>query len=373
MLYNTFKDLSLSALGFGAMRLPVLNGNEAEIDEEETARMVDYAMRAGINYFDTAWGYHSENSETVMGKILKNYPRESFYLATKFPGYDIKNLSRMEEIFSRQMEKLQTDYFDFYLVHNVCEVNIEYYLKPDLVDFLLNKKAEGKIRHLGFSIHGDINIMKSFLEAFGDVMEFCQIQLNWFDWSFQDAKAKVELLREYNIPFLVMEPLRGGKLASLPAEAESRLRALRADETIPAWSFRYLQGFEDAVIILSGMSDMSQLDANCKTFETFAPTTESENAVLYEIADSLKTGVPCTACRYCTKSCPAKLDIPRLLYLYNEFTFTDGGFLAKLALSAVDKDKQPSACIGCRKCIDLCPQMISIPEVLKEFAEKVAE
>ena len=373
MLYNTFKDLSLSALGFGAMRLPVLNGNEAEIDEEETARMVDYAMRAGINYFDTAWGYHSENSETVMGKILKNYPRESFYLATKFPGYDIKNLSRMEEIFSRQMEKLQTDYFDFYLVHNVCEVNIEYYLKPDLVDFLLKKKAEGKIRHLGFSIHGDINIMKSFLEAFGDVMEFGQIQLNWFDWSFQDAKAKVELLREYNIPFLVMEPLRGGKLASLPAEAESRLRELRADETIPAWSFRYLQGFEEAVVILSRMSDMSQLDANCKTFETFAPTSESENTVLYEIADSLRTGVPCTACRYCTKSCPAKLDIPRLLYLYNEFTFTDGGFLAKLALSAVDKDKQPSACIGCRRCIDLCPQMISIPEVLKEFAEKVAE
>lgn len=373
MLYKPFKDLSLSALGFGAMRLPVLNGNEAEIDEEETARMVDYAMRAGINYFDTAWGYHSENSETVMGKVLKNYPRESFYLATKFPGYDPKNLERMEEIFSRQMEKLHTEYFDFYLVHNVCELNIDYYLKPDLVEFLLKKKAEGKIRHLGFSVHSTLDNMKRFLEAFGDVMEFCQIQLNWFDWNFQDAKAKVELLKEYKIPFHVMEPLRGGKLASLPSEAEERLRDLRPDETIPAWSFRYLQGFEDAIVILSRMSDIAQLDANCKTFETFAPTTESENTVLYEIADSLKTGVPCTACRYCTKSCPAKLDIPRLLNIYNEFTFTDGGIIARLALSAVDKDRQPKACIGCRRCIDMCPQMISIPEVLKEFAEKAAE
>ena len=373
MLYRPFKDLNLSTLGFGAMRLPVLNGNEADIDEKETARMVEYAMRAGINYFDTAWGYHSENSETVMGKILKSYPRDSFYLATKFPGYDVKNLERMEEIFSRQMEKLQTDYFDFYLVHNVCEVNIEYYLKPDLVDFLLKKKSEGKIRHLGFSIHGDLSIMQRFLEAFGDVMEFCQIQLNWFDWDFQDAKSKVALLRKYNIPFLVMEPLRGGKLASLPAEAESKLKALRLDETIPAWSFRYLQGFDDVMVILSGMSDMQQLEANCKTFETFAPTTPTENAVLYEIAESLNTGVPCTACRYCTKSCPAELDIPRLLYLYNEFKFTDGGFIAKLAISAMAENKQPSACIACGKCAELCPQMIAVPDVLEEFSEKLKE
>ena len=373
MQYKEFKDLRLSALGFGAMRLPVINGDESRIDEAAAAEMVDFAMKSGINYFDTAWGYHSENSETVMGKILKAYPRESFYLATKFPGYDPENLKRMEEIFSRQMEKLQTDYFDFYLVHNVCEVNIEYYLKPDLVDFLLKQKEAGKIRHLGFSIHGDITIMQRFLAAFGDVMEFCQIQLNWFDWEFQDAKAKVALLREYNIPFLVMEPLRGGKLASLPVEAENTLRTLRPEETIPAWSFRYLQGFDDVMAVLSGMSDMQQLEANCKTFETFAPTTPEENRVLYTIADSLKTGVPCTACRYCTKSCPAELDIPRLLYLYNEFTFTDGGFLAKLALSAVPAEKQPSACIACGKCTELCPQKISVPDVLGEFTEKLAE
>ncbi len=373
MQYRQFKNLRLSQLGFGAMRLPVIDGDESRIDEAAAAEMVALAFDAGINYFDTAWGYHSENSETVMGKILKNYPRESFYLATKFPGYDPANLERMEEIFSRQMEKLQTDYFDFYLVHNVCEMNIEYYLKPDLVLFLREQKAAGKIRHLGFSVHGTLETTKRFLEAFADDMEFCQIQLNWFDWEFQDAKAKVELLKEYGIPFIVMEPLRGGKLVSLPEEAEAKLKELRRNETIPAWSFRYLQSFDDAIVILSGMSNAEQLDANCKTFETYAPTSKEENAVLYEIAESLNTGVPCTSCRYCTKSCPAELDIPRLLQIYNEFKFTDGGIIAKLALSALTEDKMPSACIACGKCAELCPQMIAIPDVLREFSEKLAE
>ena len=373
MQYRPFKDLSISQLGFGAMRLPVRDGNEADIDEEAAAQMVSAAFAAGINYFDTAWGYHSENSETVMGRILKEYPRDSFYLATKFPGYDPANLNRMEEIFTRQMEKLQTDYFDFYLVHNVCEINIDYYVKPDLVEFLKAQKAAGKIRHLGFSVHGTLETMQRFLDAFADDMEFCQIQLNWFDWSFQDAKAKVDLLKEYGIPFIVMEPLRGGKLAALPAEAEAKLQALRPDETIPAWSFRYLQGFEDAFVILSGMSNMEQLSANCKTFETFAPTKPEENTVLYKIAEDLNKGVPCTACRYCTKSCPAELDIPRLLHLYNEHLFSEGGFIGKLALSALPEDKQPAACIACGKCAELCPQMIDVPGVLREFTEILKE
>ena len=369
MQYKEFKDLRLSALGFGAMRLPVIDGDESRIDEAAAAEMVDFAMKSGINYFDTAWGYHSENSETVMGRILKAYPRESFYLATKFPGYDPENLNRMEEIFSRQMEKLQTDYFDFYLVHNVCEVNIEYYLNPDLMEFLREQKAAGKIRHLGFSVHGTFETMKRFLEAFSEDMEFCQIQLNWFDWEFQDAKAKVELLREYGIPFIVMEPLRGGKLASLPADAEEELKALRPDETIPAWSFRYLQSFADAFVVLSGMSNMAQLEENIKTFETDAPVTEEETKALYKIADSLKKGVPCTACRYCTTACPKGLDIPHLLFLYNEYLFTDGGIIAKIGISAVPEEKMPSACISCGKCERLCPQVIPVSLAFREFTE----
>ena len=371
MQYRTFADLRLSHLGFGAMRLPIIDGDEARIDEEAASRMVSAAFAAGINYFDTAWGYHSENSELVMGKILKAYPRDSFYLATKFPGYDPSNLERMEEIFSRQRDKLQTDYFDFYLVHNVCDVNIEYYLKPDLVAFLREQKSAGKIRHLGFSVHGDLAIMKRFLEAFADDMEFCQIQLNWFDWEFQDAKAKVELLREYNIPFIVMEPLRGGKLAALTEDAEAKLKALRPDETIPAWSFRYLQGFADAFVILSGMSNMEQLEENIQTFVEEKPTTEEENAVLYKIGESLKKGVPCTSCRYCTTTCPKGLDIPRLLYLYNEHKFTGGGFFAPLVLSSLPAEKHPSACISCGRCERACPQVIPVSLVFREFTESL--
>ncbi len=372
-MYKNFKDLRLSQLGFGAMRLPVVDGGDANIDEAATAAMVDRAIAAGINYFDTAWGYHEENSETVMGKILKKYPRESFYLATKFPGYDLANLEKIEEIFTRQMEKLQTDYFDFYLVHNVCEVNIKEYLKPDLMNFLREQKRLGKIRHLGFSVHGDQEVLEKFLEAYGSEMEFCQVQLNWFDYSFQDAKAKLELLKEWRIPVFVMEPLRGGKLVSLSGEAEAKLKAARPNASVPEWAFRYLQSFDEVAVILSGMSNMAQLEENIRVFETDEPTTPEENAILYEIAEGMNPGVPCTACRYCTKACPIGLDIPRLLFLYNEHIFSGGSFFAPMALSALPKDKQPQECLSCGRCEELCPQNISVSQVLKEFVEILHE
>ena len=212
MVYREFQDLQLSALGMGAMRLPVIDGNDAQIDKEATAEMVAYAMKHGINYYDTAWGYHAGNSETVMGEALSRYPRESFYLATKFPGYDLSNMDKVESIFEAQLEKCGVDYFDFYLFHNVCEMNIDAYLdeKYGIFDYLMEQKKKGRIRHLGFSAHGSYDIMKRFLDAYGKHMEFCQIQLNYLDWSFQNARAKVDLLKEHHIPVWVMEPLRGG-------------------------------------------------------------------------------------------------------------------------------------------------------------------
>ncbi len=218
MIYKNFQNLKLSALGMGAMRLPVFNGDDSEIDEATTKEMVAYAMEQGVNYYDTAWGYHDGNSESVMGKILKEYPRERFYLATKFPGYDLSNMTKVEEIFEKQLEKCQVEYFDFYLFHNVCEMNIDAYLdeKYGIYEYLMKQKANGRIRHLGFSAHGSYEVMKRFLEKYGTSMEFCQIQLNYLDWSFQDAKAKVKLLKEYHIPVLVMEPLRGGVWPILP-------------------------------------------------------------------------------------------------------------------------------------------------------------
>lgn len=186
MIYRNFQEIKLSGLGMGAMRLPVIDGDDSRIDETKTQAMVDYAMEQGVNYYDTAWGYHDGHSETVMGKALSRYPRESYYLATKFPGYDLSNMDKVEEIFEKQLEKCGVEYFDFYLFHNVCEMNIDAYLdkKYGIYEYLMKQKAAGRIRHLGFSAHGNLDVMKRFLDAYGKDMEFCQIQLNFLDWTF---------------------------------------------------------------------------------------------------------------------------------------------------------------------------------------------
>lgn len=375
MIYKQFQDIRLSALGLGAMRLPVLEGKDAQIDEPAAQEMVDYAMEHGVNYYDTAWGYHSGQSELAMGRALAKYPRESFYLATKFPGYDLNNMGKVEEIFEEQLKKCQVDYFDFYLFHNVCEMNIDAYLDPQYgIDaYLAAQKANGRIKHLGFSAHGSVPVMRRFLEAYGDHIEFCQLQINYLDWTFQDAKAKVELLKEYDIPVWVMEPLRGGRLAKLGESHTRRLNALRPDEATPAWAFRFLQTIPEVTMILSGMSNMAQLQDNVHTFETEKPLTEGELSELMEIADEIlgKKALPCTACRYCTTHCPQGLDIPELIKLYNEHNFTEGGFIAPMALSAYPEEKKPSACVGCRSCEAVCPQQIKISEVMKDFNEKL--
>lgn len=373
MVYKDFQNLRLSALGLGAMRLPATGENLSEIDEAETAKMVAYAMEHGINYYDTAWGYHNGNSETVIGRALSKYPRESYYLATKFPGYDLSNMDKVETIFEQQLKKCGVEYFDFYLFHNVCEMNIDAYLDPKygIFDYLMKQKENGRIRHLGFSAHGSCAIMKRFLDAYGSHMEFAQIQLNWIDWSFQNAKEKTELLNEHHIPIWVMEPLRGGKLASISEEAEKKLHALR-DEKVPAWAFRFLQGIEGVTMILSGMSSMEQLKDNIQTFETDKKLNEQELGTLLGIADDMvKHILPCTACRYCTSHCPKGLDIPMLLKLYNEHCFTGGGFIAPMALMAVPEEKQPSACIGCKSCEAVCPQQIKISEAMADFHKKL--
>lgn len=374
MVYRDFQGLKLSALGMGAMRLPVINGNDADIDSAAVEEMVAYAMEHGINYYDTAWGYHNGNSEVVMGNALKKYDRGSFYLATKFPGYDLSNMPKVKEIFEKQLEKCGVEYFDFYLFHNVCEMNIDAYLdeKFGIYDYLIEQKKNGRIKHLGFSAHGSCEIMERFLKAYGKDMEFCQIQLNYLDWTFQDAKAKVELLNSYHIPVWVMEPLRGGRLAKLPEKDAEILKGLRPDEGVPAWAFRFLQTLPEVKVVLSGMSDLEQLKENIKTFETDRPLSEKEMETLLSIADGLLNGtLPCTACHYCTSHCPQGLDIPMLLNLYNEHSFTGGGFLAPMALSAVPQEKQPTACIGCRSCEKVCPQQIKISEAMADFGVKL--
>ena len=375
MTYKEFQGMKLSELGFGAMRLPVIDGDDAMIDEATTERMVDQAYAAGINYYDTAWGYHGGHSEEVMGRCLAKYPRESFYLADKFPGYDLRNMPKVQEIFEKQLEKCGVEYFDFYLFHNVCEMNIDAYLNPEygIFEYLMEQKKAGRIKHLGFSCHGAMPVLKRFLEVHGSDMEFCQLQLNYLDWTFQHDKEKAELLAEYDIPVWVMEPLRGGKLAKLAEHDEAILKGLRPDEDIAAWAFRFLQTIPGVKVILSGMSNEEQLQKNLATFEESKPLNEEEMKALMEIADRMLSvnTVPCTACHYCVSHCPMELDIPHLLSLYNEHAYTGGGFIAPMAMMALSDDKKPSACIACRSCEEICPQQIKISEVMSDFAGRL--
>ena len=376
MIYNDFGNLKLSALGMGNMRLPVRNGNDNDIDVEAAREMISFCMKSGINYYDTAYGYHGGNSELVVGELLKEYERSSFYLASKFPGYDLSNMTKVEEIFEEQLKKCQVEYFDFYMFHNVCEMNIDEYLNPEygIFNFLMEQKKKGRIRHLGFSTHGDINCITRFLEAHGEHMEFCQIELNYFDYRFQNAKGKVRLLEEWNIPVWVMEPVRGGQLAELTPDAEARMREARPDEDIPAWAFRFLQSIPGVTVTLSGMSDMKQLKANISTYDESKPLDEDEMKMILGIADEMisRTTVPCTGCHYCISKCPKGLDIPFLLKQYNEAMVSGAGdFIASMALSSIPADKQPECCINCHSCERVCPQTIKISEELKKFVAKM--
>lgn len=379
MIFRQFKGEDISLYGMGCMRLPKTDAtDDTAIDEAQVFEMVDYALAHGVNYFDTAWGYHKGASELVMGRALARHPRESFKLADKFPGYDPANWDKVAEIFPRQLEKTQAGYFDFYLVHNVCEMNIDAYLDDErygIHSYLKARREEGAIRSLGFSVHGSYEVMRRFLEAYGTSMEFVQIQLNYLDYEFQDAKAKLELAAEYGLPVIVMEPLRGGMLAKATEEEARLLRAQRPDEGIVGWAERYLQGFDQVITILNGASSLEQMQENLTYFEAERPLTAEDRAVLDGIvAARLEGGIlPCTACRYCTPHCPQEIDIPQMLQLFNEHKFSGGGFLAPMFLGTLPPERQPSACIACGSCATVCPQQIDIPQALEDFVTCLEE
>ena len=375
MQYRDFQDEKLSLYAMGCMRLPVIDGDDGKIDEPAVAAMVDYALEHGVNYFDTAWGYHNGTSELVVGRALAGHPRESFNLADKFPGYDIANFGKVAEIFEKQLEKCQVDHFDFYLAHNVCELNIEQYLNDaefGTISYLKKQRKAGRIRHLGLSVHGSLEVLRRFLDAYGDDMEFCQVQLNYLDWEFQDAKAKVELLAERGIPVWVMEPVRGGQLVGkLPKAAEDVLRAADPEETNAGWALRWLASRPEVTTVLSGASTLGQMEENIRIIGEAKPLSDAEQRAVARAAEEITRGnvLPCTACRYCTSHCPLELDIPRLLELYNEHKVTGGGFIAPMAVGVMPEDKRPQACIGCGSCAAVCPQQIDIPAALADFAE----
>ena len=320
MLYRNFQDLSLFRLGFGTMRLPTVDG---AVDEAAVFAMTDYALAHGINYFDTAYPYHGGESERVIGRALARHPRDSFYLATKYPGHQISSRYDPAATFEEQLDKCGVEYFDFYLLHNVYENSIKIYLDPQwkILDYFLEQKRLGRIRHLGFSSHGGVPLLRDFLDRTGDAMEFCQIQLNYLDWTLQSAKEKYDLLTERGLPVWVMEPVRGGRLANLSDAEAAKLRALRSEESPAAWCFRWLQSLPNVAVILSGMSHLDQMKENVDTFSEERSLSPAEEAALMALAEGMKNSVPCTACRYCCDGCPQGLDIPELLSMYNQMRF----------------------------------------------------
>lgn len=373
MIYKDFQGKKLSRLGFGTMRLPTLENGE--INQPLFEEMVDYAIKNGVNYFDTAYPYHGGKSEIATGLALKKYPRDSYYLATKYPGHQIATEYNPAEVFEEQLKKCGVEYFDFYLLHNVYEKSSETYMDErwGIVDYFVKQKELGRIRHLGFSSHGRYDNLKEFLDYCGDKMEFCQLQLNYIDWTLQQGKEKCELLKERGIPVWVMEPVRGGALAKLAPQQEEKLKALRPDDSVASWAFRFLQGIDNIAVVLSGMSDMAQVVDNVKTFTEEKPLSEEDVNLLFDIAEGLKDAVPCTACRYCCDGCPVGLDIPVLISYYNELKLTPGSLNVGMRVEALPADKQPSACIGCGACTSICPQNIDIPQIMKDLAEQLTE
>ena len=373
MIDSEFQGKRLSLLGFGTMRLPT--HADGSIDEAQVAEMAAYALEHGVNYFDTAYPYHGGESERVIGRVLSKYPRDSWYLATKYPGHQISSTGYdPAEIFEEQLQKCGVEYFDFYLLHNVYEKSMEVYLDPKwgIIDYFKEQKRLGRIKHLGFSCHAETKGLKEFLDECGEDMEFCQIQLNYLDWTLQDAKGKYDLLTERGIPVWVMEPVRGGRLASLSDAEEAKLKALHPEDSIASWGFRFLQALPNVKMVLSGMSSMEQMVDNVKTFSEDKPLTAEETALLLDIAEGMKDSVPCTACRYCCDGCPAGLDIPGLISTYNELRFSPAVNVA-MRIEFMPEDKKPTACIGCGQCTRMCPQNIDVPGALKDFAEKLSK
>lgn len=363
MQYNAFKDgIQLSRLGMGAMRLPMTEEEGHPIDFAKAQAIIDYAMANGVNYYDTAYIYHDGNSERFLGEALKKYPRDRFYVADKFnfmanPDYKAQ--------FADQLERLQMDRIDFYLLHAVSDSLYDDYTTCGCIDYFEQMRAEGKIRYLGFSFHGTADCLRKML-AFHK-WDFVQIQLNYYDWLFGDSKELYEILEAADIPVIVMEPVRGGRLASLTPELDAVLKETAPDRSVASWALRWVMRLPQIKIVLSGMSSTEQIVDNVNTFcgEALSDAeTEKIEAVCKEFKSSIS--VACTACRYCCPDCPMGIEIPKVLEIYNNYKI--GGPWQLSALDQLPEGQRPEDCIGCGSCTNHCPQNIDIPSYMAELA-----
>ena len=366
MIYKDYHGEQISRLGMGNMRLPTIGqGREAPIDYKKAAEIIDYAMKNGITYYDTAYVYNG--SEVFLGTVLPNYDRSSFKLATK---YNAMSSPDYAAVFEEQLERLHTDYIDFYLLHAVMnEESCDNYLNSGAVDYFLEQKEKGRIKNLGFSSHASVDVLDKM--ASHHQWDFAQIQLNYLDWDMQDAKGQYEILTEKGIPVVVMEPVRGGRLAALSPKAEALLKNAHPDWSIASWAFRWLLRLDNVQVILSGMSTMEQIIDNVATFSDLCPLSDEDAALLDEACKLFRgeISVPCTACRYCTDDCPMGIEIPSVMEAYNKYKL-DGPMGI---MGAGQLKPGPTDCVGCGACQRHCPQGIQIPDVMAELAQAIKE
>jgi predicted aldo/keto reductase-like oxidoreductase len=366
MVYKKFQNIiDISRLGMGIMRLPIKeNEPGTPIDKVKAQVLIDYAISHGINYYDTAYIYHNGESESFLGEALSKYPRDSYYIADKFnmlanPDYKAQ--------FAEQLSRLQTDYIDFYLLHGIQDHTMDACLSSGCVEYFEELKKSGKIRYFGFSFHGSPKILERMMEERS--WDFVQIQLNYYDWAYNDAKELYEILEKYDVPVMVMEPVHGGRLASLTPEANVMLLMAEPEKSIASWAMRWVMSLPNVMVTLSGMSNEEQVKDNIKTFEENKPLTEEQKELLMKACDLYRpsVSVACTGCRYCCSDCPKELDIPRLLTIYNEVKM-DGPWRLSF-LGILPEEKTHSACIGCNSCQKHCPQSFDIPVYMKEMSD----
>lgn len=362
MLVKDYHGEPISRLGMGNMRLPTVGtGFGAPIDYEKAGEIIDYAMKHGITYFDTAYIY--AGSEAFLGTVFPKYDRSKFKIATKYmasanPDY--------KAVFEEQLKRLNTDYIDFYLLHGIMtEETVKSYLETGAVEYFMEQKEKGRIKNLGFSSHAPLPLLEKMADH--HKWDFAQIQLNYLDWIMQDAKGQYEALTKRGIPVVVMEPVRGGRLASLTPEIDAMLKAAHPDWSIASWAFRWLCRLDNVQVILSGMSTMEQIEDNVATFDNMEPLSDADAALLEQAADQFRNSisVPCTGCRYCCDDCPMQIDIPKVMAAYNRVKLD--GMMGMMALGQLNPG--PAACVGCGSCQSHCPQGIQVPKIMTELAD----
>lgn len=357
----------ISLLGYGCMRLPLLENGK--IDYTAAQKLIDRSMEAGINYYDTAYLYHQGESETFVGSAFKKYPRSEYFLATKMPTWTmIRSQEQVREIFEEQLRKCGVDYFDFYLAHGLNAENFKHFEKIGIYEILKEKKQEGKIHHLGFSFHDNPAILEEILNT--HKWDFVQIQLNYIDWEALSSKKQYEILSTRNIPVTIMEPVRGGALATLNEKAIDIFQKADPKASAASWAIRFAASLPGVMCVLSGMSTMEQLEDNIKTMDDFHAISVEEYTVIKEAAMAFRASgtIPCTGCRYCM-DCPAGVDIPGVFSIYNHYRSRGKLVDFKNSYRSLFESQQAHNCIGCRRCTYHCPQKIDIPGYMHEIAE----